>query len=121
MQKCFPKYWHLIDQYNIPDNSFIIDNKVHNVPCIFQIWEKKESQRWIPEIQIPTSYTFVKKDENPHFSLRRVGVYAGKIDIDKLKKFTEELSQNQAIPNNIQNCLKSFMSSRGKGHKYLIN
>ena len=26
--------------------------------------------------------TVVKKDENPDFSLRRVGVYAGKIDTD---------------------------------------
>jgi hypothetical protein len=80
MQKCFPKYWHLIDQYNIPDNSFIIDNKVHNVPCIFQIWEKKLFERWIPEKLYPNKYTFVKKEEKPDFSLRRVGVYASKID-----------------------------------------
>ena len=30
----------------------------------------------------PTYYTFVKKDANPDISIRRVGVYAGKISKD---------------------------------------
>ena len=82
MQKCFPINWHLIDSCNIPDNSFVINGKSHNVPCVFQIWEKKAFQRWIPEIAKPKGYIFTKKEENPDFSLRRVGVYAGKIDSD---------------------------------------
>ena len=82
MQKCFPINWHLMEQFEIPDNSFVIQGKSHNVPCVFQIWEKLEFQRWIPEIAEPKGYIFTKKTENPDFSLRRVGVYAGKIDSD---------------------------------------
>ncbi len=82
MQKCFPINWHLMEQFEIPDNSFVIQGKSHNVPCVFQIWENKEFQRWIPEIAEPKGYKFIKKAENPDYSLRRVGVYAGKIDSD---------------------------------------
>ena len=74
MQKCFPVNWHLMEQFEIPDNSFVIQGKSHNVPCVFQIWEKREFQRWIPEIAEPKGYKFTKKEENPDYSLRRVGV-----------------------------------------------
>ena len=48
----------------------------------FKYGKKEEFQRWIPEIAKPKGYIFTKKEENPDFSLRRVGVYAGKIDSD---------------------------------------
>ena len=41
LKKHFNVYYHLIFEYNIPDNSFLTENKSHNVPCVFQIWEKK--------------------------------------------------------------------------------
>ena len=53
------------------------------VQCaMFQIWIKKEEEREIEEREIPKNFKFVKKNENPDFSIRRVGVYAGKLDID---------------------------------------
>ena len=82
MQKSFPIDWHLMESFDLPEDSFVIQGKSHNVPCVFQIWEKLEFQRWIPEIAEPKGYIFTKKTENPDFSLRRVGVYAGKIDSD---------------------------------------
>ena len=27
------------------ENSFIVDNKEYDVPCVFQIWERKEHER----------------------------------------------------------------------------
>jgi hypothetical protein len=94
MQNCFPKNYHLLDQIDLPTNSFEItdfsDKKFANekpvnftsydVPCIFQIWEKQEIDRRIIPIENPKGYVFVKKDEKPDISFRRVGVYAGKID-----------------------------------------
>jgi hypothetical protein len=80
MKKHFPLHFHLIYEYDLPDNSFIIDNKTYNVPCVFQIWIKKDENRILPLKLFPIKYTFVKKQDNPHISFRRVGVYAGKID-----------------------------------------
>lgn len=86
MQKSFPINYHLIVQYDIPDNSFLVDNKEHNVPCVFQIWEKKDFNRIIPPKLTPSNYSFVKKNEDPDFAFRRVGVNAGHISKDVLDK-----------------------------------
>ena len=49
---------------------------------VFQIWRKKDTERVMPEKLIPKGFKFVKKNENPDCSLRRVGVYAGNISKD---------------------------------------
>ena len=82
LQRHIPLNYHLISQMDIPENSFEINSKIHNVPCVFQIWEKRNYNRKIPKKLIPINFKFVKKSENPDFSFRRVGVYAGKIDIN---------------------------------------
>lgn len=80
LKKHFPKQFHLDLEYNLPDNSFLVNNKSYNVPCVFQIWIKKDYFREIPKKLTPEKFKFVKKDDNPDISFRRVGVYAGKIE-----------------------------------------
>ena len=60
----------------------MVNGKEYNVPCIFQIWEKREYDRKALEKLEPKNYQFVKKNDNPDISFRRVGVYAGKIDTE---------------------------------------
>jgi hypothetical protein len=79
MKKHFPLEYHLVHEYDLPENSFLVDGKDHDVPCVFQIWEKRDMNREVPEKLIPKNYRFVKKDENPDLSFRRVGVIAGTI------------------------------------------
>jgi len=78
----FPLNFHLIKESELPSESFIVDGKVHDVPCIFQIWEKKSTNRVVNEKLEPNGFRFVEKWETPDISFRRVGVYAGKIDTD---------------------------------------
>ena len=80
MQKCFDLYFNLVTCIDLPKNSFIIDDKEYDVPCVFQIWKKCLTTREILSAEIPKYYNFVKISENPDFSFRRVGVYAGKLD-----------------------------------------
>ena len=82
MKKYFPIEFHLIHQIELPLDSFTIEGKPHSVPCIFQIWQKKNITRPIPTKLIPNKFSFVKKSDSPHFAVRRVGVYAGKIYSD---------------------------------------
>jgi predicted RNA methylase len=78
--RCFPMDFHLIFEMDLPDNSFLVNQKEHDVPCIFQIWERKSFPR-DPTVQLePCRFRFVKKDEDPDLSFRRVGVNAGTID-----------------------------------------
>ena len=84
MKKHFLLNWHLIYEEDVEENSFIVNEKEYNVPCVFQIWERKDYNR--PKIQIiePKGYKFVKKDsEDINIAIRRVGVYAGKLFWDE--------------------------------------
>jgi len=80
LKKTFPLNFHLIFETDLPDKSFLVNNIEHNVPCIFQIWEKKNNNRVIFEKLNPLNFIFVEKTKNPDISFRRVGVNAGKID-----------------------------------------
>jgi hypothetical protein len=80
MKKYYNVYFHLVYEVDLPENSFNVNGEIYNVPCIFQIWEKKEQERNILEKIEPIGYSFVKKTDKPHISFRRVGVNAGNID-----------------------------------------
>jgi predicted RNA methylase len=79
LQKYFDKYYHLIFQEDLPENSFLINEKECNVPCVFQIWKLSKTPRKDITKQTPKGFEFVKKNQKPDISFRRVGVYAGKI------------------------------------------
>ena len=81
-RRCFKLNYWLVFETDLPDNSFLLDDKEYDVPCIFQIWEKREENRKLPIILSPNGYEFVKKNKNHDISFRRVGVYAGKISKD---------------------------------------
>jgi predicted RNA methylase len=110
MQKAFPRNYHLIVEFDIPDNSFLVDNKEHNVPCVFQIWEKKDVNREISAKMVPNKYTFVSKNENPDISFRRVGVNAGHIskDIDKSDQSHYFIKFDEKISDDIYNQLSTI-------------
>jgi hypothetical protein len=75
-----PLCFHMICEIDLPDKSFLVDGSEHDVPCVFQIWEKKGFDRLAIEKLNPLHFTFVDKTENPDISFRRVGVNAGTID-----------------------------------------
>tara|TARA_X000000950_G_scaffold285442_1_gene391428 strand:- start:6381 stop:7196 length:816 start_codon:yes stop_codon:yes gene_type:complete len=79
-------YFHCVCQVELPDNSFTMNNKDYNVPCVFQIWMKKTKKRKLPKKLTPKHFRFVKKEEDHDISFRRVGVYAGEIDTVTDKK-----------------------------------
>jgi len=80
LKKHFALNFHLVYEYDLPENSFIVDKKEYDVPCVFQIWIKKNVDRSVSKKLIPNKYRFVKKDEDHDISFRRVGVNAGDID-----------------------------------------
>ncbi len=85
LRKNFPPKFHLIHEVDLPNKSFLVNGIEYDVPCIFQIWEKRTTDRTINEKIKPVNFIFVKKTDNPDISFRRVGVNAGTIskEIDK--------------------------------------
>jgi hypothetical protein len=82
MKNKIPKNFHLIINYELQDNIFLLDDKEQNVSCVFQVWKKLSFEREERKCP-PCGFFYVKKDDNPDFAIRRVGVYAGKIFFDK--------------------------------------
>ena len=102
----FPLNFHNIFEIDLPYNSFIVNDIEHDVPCIFQIWIKKDFNREIIQKLEPVNFIFVKKTDNPHISFRRVGVNAGKIDTiihDKSiqSHYFIQFTNNQSINHNL--------------------
>jgi len=82
MKSKFPANFHLVFEEDVPDKSFLVNGQEYDVPCVFQIWTKLLEERKKIEKKVSNGFVFVKKNENPDISFRRVGVYAGKIDTD---------------------------------------
>jgi len=76
----FDRFFHLIYERDLPENSFSVNGDDCHVPCIFQIWKKKKTERIIQEKIEPKNFKFVNKTDFHDISFRRVGVYSGKID-----------------------------------------
>jgi len=107
LKKTFPLNFHLIFETDLPDKSFLVDGVEYNVPCIFQIWEKKMHDRDIIEKLEPQHFKFVKKDEMPDISFIRVGGKAGSIDKNTEDKGLQahyfiKFTNNNCIDDNIQ-------------------
>lgn len=82
LQRAFPLCFHLIHEEDLPDNSFLVNGIEHSVPCVLQIWRREPSNRSQKEKLLPQGFVFTSKDSSPDISVRRVGVYAGKIDTE---------------------------------------
>ena len=86
LKKTFPLNFHLLFEIDLPENSFLVNAKEHDVPCIFQIWIKKTYNREVSAKLEPHNFVFVEKTNNPSISIRRVGVNAGTIDVNSANK-----------------------------------
>lgn len=107
MKNKFPLNFHLVCERDLPENSFLVNGIEHDVPCVFQIWEKRRTNRAVSEKIKPVNFMFVKKTENPDISLRRVGVNAGRIDTNIDEKGIEshyfiKFTNDKSIDENIQ-------------------
>lgn len=80
LRNIFPLNFHLEVEIELEENAFIVDEMEYNVPCVFQVWIKKNFLREKVVSKEPIYFNFVKKNESPTLSIRRVGVNAGKID-----------------------------------------
>ena len=104
MRRYFSNYFYLIYENDLPQNSFLVNDIEKDVPCVFQIWEKRTEKRKEQKKLKPKNFEFVKKEDNPDISFRRVGVYAGTISKEISNKSIQshyfiKLINNKSIDN----------------------
>lgn len=73
---------HLLMEFELPEKSFIFKGNEYNVPCVFQIWEKKDIKREKSKLIRESNFFKFEKKENADFAIRRVGGLAGKVILD---------------------------------------
>jgi hypothetical protein len=81
MQRAFPLTFHLEESWILPKNSFLVDNKPYDVPCVFQVWKRKHALRTPFMKRVPRGFVFVKYNEPHDFVFRRVGGNAGRCSL----------------------------------------
>lgn len=104
MQKYFSLDFMLITEFDLPKNSFLVDGRTYNVPCVFQIWEKQIKPRVLAIKKILLKFQFIDAKQ-ADISFRRVGIYAGKIDTNLNKNVQShyfiKFTNSDTIENNI--------------------
>jgi hypothetical protein len=81
MQAAFPPIFHLVESRTLPKNSFVINDTPYDVPCVFQIWNRKNTPRCVEIPAVPSGFAFVKHTEPHDLVFRRVGVNAGQCSL----------------------------------------
>ena len=96
MYNAFHPRFHLVFNEELDKNAFIINGGAkYDVPCVFQIWEKRATDRPKDEKVAPVGFEYVKMDaattpSTPStFALRRVGGLAGKCYTDTATRSTQ--------------------------------
>jgi hypothetical protein len=78
MSRVFPPLFHCLFSEELPANSFAVNDQTHNVPCVFQIWKKRDTERAVEPVAQPVGFSYVKATETHDLVFRRVGVNAGR-------------------------------------------
>lgn len=80
---------HLAEEIILPEKSFELLGEPYSLPAVFQVWNYDErNTRPKPVKHSPQGYTFIKREENPDFSIQRVGGRAGHATAEWNKKNT---------------------------------
>ena len=109
-QKVFPLSFHLIHQEEVEDNAFIVNGEDYTVPCVFKFGNEKIIIESLILLLNQYIIILLKKKKNLIFSLRRVGVYAGKIDSEIDSKSIQS-HYFIKLDKNIDNFIEKYNSS----------
>jgi predicted RNA methylase len=91
---------HLLYEEELPLNSFIFNGQEYSVPCVFQIWEKRNIPRVKIETKKETALLDFTNKSSADFAIRRVGVLAGKVlsDFSSYQESSHYFIKSTKIP-----------------------
>jgi len=78
MSRAFPLKFHCIHTEELEKNAFEVNSVEYDVPCVFQIWVKKDTERILEAAVSAEGFTYVKVEKTFDIAFKRVGGQAGK-------------------------------------------
>ena len=83
MFRAFDTAFHLVHEWEVPRDSFVLDGQPYTVPCVFQIWKRMDYPRAVTPVATTTDFEFLRKeDPEVMIAFRRVGGTAGTLNIN---------------------------------------
>ena len=74
-------FW-LTQEYDIPADSFTLNSEKYAVPCVFQIWEKRDTPRVVTKQKTTSDFFVFTTKSDCDLRIQRVGGRAGKASTD---------------------------------------
>jgi hypothetical protein len=90
MSRAFPSKFHCILEKELPKDSFEVNQVSYDVPCVFQIWQKKSEDRPVAVSIKEYGFQYAKSSEEFHLVVRRVGAKAGTCHLKSDKQFNAQ-------------------------------
>jgi hypothetical protein len=78
MSRAFPLKFHCLHSEELEKGAFEVNGVAYDVPCVFQIWEKRPDDRIVADPVQEAGFAYVKHGEPFHIAFKRVGGLAGK-------------------------------------------
>ena len=80
MSNAFSSMFHCAQSIELAKNAFILNDSPYDVPCVFQIWQKKDIARAVVSKVAACGFQYMKAEDDMKYdiALRRVGGLAGK-------------------------------------------
>ena len=103
MQSAFDGTFHLVKSMDLPQKSFEIEGESYDVPCVFQLWERRSTLRKVTVSEIPKNYRFTKNKSEANLAFQRVGGKAGlfKTDFSTASEQSHYFMIMEKIPDNL--------------------
>lgn len=120
MTSAFPLNFHLIHQRELPKDSFEVNGEAYDVPCVFQIWVKRDANREIEKKIDPIGFKYVKATETYHIAFRRVGVNAGTSYLKENRLFSPQSHYFLAF-NEKYHCRLAYIRDKINAHTFPSN
>lgn len=99
--------FHLEYSEDLPEYSFELEGESYNVPCVFQIWRRKDIQRELIKSKTKhIDFIFCTK-EKANFAIQRVGANAGRIK-DEFSSVANQSHYFIAASNEVKARLKNI-------------
>ncbi len=83
MSKAFPLKFHCLFSEEIEKNGFEVNGVSYDVPCVFQIWQRRGVDRVLPAAVEEEGFRYVKAGEKYDIAFKRVGGLAGKCSAEQ--------------------------------------
>ena len=120
MSNAFDIKFHCEYSIELAKDSFLINGVAHDVPCVFQIWVKKQENRDI-ELRVEESgFKYRKPNELYDLAIRRVGGLAGKAYRRGIKEFNAQTHYFIKLDDVENGAIEKFME-RVNLHKFSDN